>query len=152
MTTATATSLSENSSSSTEKPSRALHIGLWVVQGLLALGFGLAGLMKTTAPAAELAAKINWLTPDNLWLIRFIGVSELAGALGLILPSATRILPKLTGLAAAGLVVVMILAALFHLSRGEAQSVPVNVLLGGLAGFVVWGRWKKAPILPRSAG
>jgi putative oxidoreductase len=146
--------MSTNSSPASEqqKTSRGLNIALWIAQGLLAVGFGLAGFMKVTTSAAELATKINWVTPEQLPLIRFIGASELAGAIGLILPAATRILPKLTAVAAAGLVVIMILAAVFHLSRGEAHSVPVNVLLGGLAGFVAWGRWKKAPIPSRSAG
>jgi putative oxidoreductase len=71
------------------------------------------------------------------------------GALGLVVPSATRIKPWLTPLAGAGLLTVMILASLFHLSRGEANLAPINVVLGALAAFVAWGRWKKAPIAPR---
>ena len=79
-------------------------------------------------------------------LVRFIGVSELAGAIGLILPAATKIKPTLTPLAALGLLTIMILAMAFHLSRGEAQALPINMALGGLAAFVAWGRTKKAPI------
>ena len=129
--------------------SRALHIVLWVAQVVLAVLFGMAGTMKATAPLAQLAQKMTWVAAVPAALVRFIGVSELAAALGLLLPSATRIRPVLTPLAAAGLVVIMVLAAGFHSSRGEAQVVPVNLVLGALAAFVAWGRGKKAPIAPR---
>jgi hypothetical protein len=68
----------------------------------------------------------------------------------MILPSALRIKPVLTPLAGAGLVVIMCLAVLFHLSRGEAAVTPVNLVLGALAAFVAWGRYTRAPIAPRS--
>lgn len=128
---------------------RGLHIGLWVVQGLLALGFGMAGGMKLLTPIADLAEKMSWVKDSSPALVRFIGTSELAGALGLILPSLTRILPKLTVLAALGLLVVMILGGAVHVMHGEANRLPVNVLLGGLAGFVAWGRLRVAAIPPR---
>jgi predicted tellurium resistance membrane protein TerC len=131
-------------------PSKGLHIGLWVAQVLLAVAFGMAGAMKTFTPLDELAQTLPWVAESGAGLVRFIGVSELAGALGLILPAATRIKPSLTALAALGLVVVMVLAAGFHVMRGEAQALPVNLVLGGLAAFVAWGRWKKQPIAPRS--
>jgi hypothetical protein len=130
-------------------PGKGLHIGLWVAQVLLAVGFGMAGLMKTTTPIDQLAQKMPWVA-DLPHLVRFIGLSELAAALGLVLPAATRIKPALTALAAAGLVVVMVLAAAFHVSRGELGALPVNFVLGGLAAFVAWGRWQKAPIAPRT--
>ena len=82
-------------------------------------------------------------------LVRFIGVSELLGGIGLLLPSLTRIAPKLTALAAAALVAVMVLASGFHLLRGEYAAIGFNVVLGGLAAFVAWGRSSKAPIKSR---
>jgi hypothetical protein len=82
-------------------------------------------------------------------LVRFIGASELLGGLGLVLPAATRIKPALTPLAGAGLITVMVLAALFHLTRGEFGAIPGNVILGSLAAFVAWGRWAKVRIMPR---
>lgn len=130
---------------STTKPSRGLHISLWIVQGLLALAFGMAGTMKLLTPISELAEAMPWVA-DAPALVRFIGASELAGALGLILPAALRIMPRLTAWAGVGLFVVMVLGAGFHASRGEFASLPVNVLLGALAGFVAWGRFKAAPI------
>lgn len=82
-----------------------------------------------------------------------LGGSVGSGALGLVLPAATRIRPRLTPVAALGLVTVMLLAVLFHVvfhvARGEFQMLPVNVVLGGLASFVAWGRFEKVPIAPR---
>jgi hypothetical protein len=110
----------------------------------------MAGVMKVGAPLAQLGAKMAWVNAVPAGLVRFIGASELAGALGLVLPASTRIKPSLTPLAALGIVLIMVLAAGFHISRGEAaQGVPMNLILGGLAAFVAWGRWKKAPISPR---
>lgn len=144
MSTLTASSHSSASTSSR----KGLRVALWSVQILLGLAFGMAGFMKSTTPIAELGQKMPWVNEVPDWLVRFIGVSELAGGLGLILPSATRIKPALTPLAALGLVTVMVFAAGFHLSRGEA-GLPINVVLGALAAFVAWGRWKAAPIAPR---
>jgi putative oxidoreductase len=128
----------------------ALHVALWIVQLLLAVAFGMAGVMKSTQPIANLAAAMGWPGDVPAALVRFIGVSELAGAIGLVLPTATRIRPLLTPLAALGLVVVMVLAMMFHVSRGEWQALPFNAVLGGLAAFVAWGRLRKVAILPRA--
>jgi putative oxidoreductase len=130
--------------------SKGLHIGLWVVQGLLAFAFIGAGLMKSTAPIEQLQANMPWMSGEMGKLVRFIGVSELLGGLGLILPTATRIKPILTPLAALGLATIMVLAAATHGSRGEFGAIGVNVVLGGLAAFVAWGRFKKAPVAPRA--
>ncbi len=137
------------SSTAPVQTGKALHIGLWIAQALLALGFGMAGFMKIGTPIDELAKSLPWVTSTPVPLVRFIGTAELLGAIGLVLPAATRIKPGLTALAGAGLVTVMLLASAFHLSRGEAGALPVNFVLGGLAAFVAWGRWKRAPISPR---
>jgi hypothetical protein len=83
--------------------------------------------------------------------VRFMGLVDLAGGLGILLPALTRILPRLTVLAALGCVVLQVCALVFHLSRGEAMVTPLNVVLLALSLFVLWGRGKKAPILPRGA-
>jgi len=127
-----------------------LHIALWVAQGLLAAAFGMAGAMKLATPITALAAQMGWPGDVPAALVRLIGAAELAGALGLVLPSALRIRPVLTPLAAAGLVAVMVLAAGFHLTRGEASMLPANLILGVLAAFVAWGRYRKAPIPARA--
>ena len=132
----------------TKAPSKGWHIGLWVAQVLLAVGFGMAGLMKLATPYADLAQKMAWAQHTPAALVKFIGVVELAGALGLILPAATRIKPFLTPLAASGLVVIMVLAIGLHVSIGEVPK--PNFVLGGIAALVAWGRWRKAPISPRS--
>jgi uncharacterized membrane protein YphA (DoxX/SURF4 family) len=125
---------------------RGLNTALWVAQVLLAAAFVMAGSMKMMTPSADLAQQM----PDlPVALIRFIGIAEIAGAIGLILPAATRIGPALTPLAAIGLAVIMLLAGAFHLSRGELSSLPVVFALGGLALFVAWGRSRKVPILAR---
>ena len=128
--------------------SKGLRIGLWVVQVLLALAFGLSGAMKLAVPYAELLKQGAWVERVPEGLVKFIGVAELSGALGVILPAATRIKPFLTPLAAAGFVVIMVLASAFHLSLGEPPI--AQVILGGLAAFVVWGRFRKAPVTSRA--
>ena len=128
---------------------RGLHVALWIVQGLLALAFGMAGVMKVSLPIAELAEKLP-LAADLPRLVRFIGVSELAGAIGLILPALLRIRPRLTALAGVGLVTVMLLGSIFHATRGEWSPIAINAVLGGLAAFVAWGRFRGAPIAARA--
>ena len=124
-----------------------MNIILWLVQILLAAAFGMAGVMKATQPVDVLAANgIAWAPQVPLALVRFIGISELLGAVGLILPALTKIKPFLTPLAALGLLTVMILAMGFHVSRGEATALPINIVLGGLAAFVAWGRASRAPV------
>ncbi len=81
-------------------------------------------------------------------LVRFIGVSELLGGFALILPAALRIKPELTGWAAIGLAAVMLFATIFHISRGEFSAIGMNIILGIIAVFIAWGRFKKAPIHP----
>lgn len=126
---------------------RAWHWSLWVLQLLLAAFFLMAGFAKATQPLATLPATMPWVADVPGWLVRFIGFSELAGALGLVLPAATRIAPALTPLAALGLSVVMVLACGFHLSRDE--PIVMQLVVGVVAGVVAWGRFRKAPIAPR---
>ncbi len=129
---------------------KGLRTGLWVAQVLLAVAFVASGLMKITTPIEQLHAQMPWTTGGMGGLVRFIGVAEVLGAVGVVFPAATRIKPQLTPLAALGLVVVMILASITHISRGEIGMVPVNLVLAGLAAFVAWGRTKRAPIAPRA--
>lgn len=132
--------------SSRSSPSRALHLSLWVVQVLLAVAFGLFGVPKVFQPLEELARSIPWVGSSPAALVRFVGVAEVLGAVGLVLPAALRIKPGLTPLAALGLLVIMVLAAGLHLVQGEFLGLPINLVLGGLAAFVVWGRLKKAVV------
>lgn len=131
------------------RPGRGIQIGLWVAQILLALAFGMAGAMKATTPYDQLAAAMSWVPYAPEALVRFIGISEIAGALGLVLPALTRIQPRLTPLAAALLAIVMVLAAATHAWFAEWSGIGVNAVLGGLAAFVAWGRTVRAPIASR---
>ena len=134
----------ESKSSSTS--SRGLRIGLWVAQVALAIVFALAGWMKVSTPTAALT---KMMPGFPLAFLRFIGIAELAGAVGIILPALTRIAPKLTPLAASGFVIVTASAAVFHLAHRQFSEVAVVVVLGAVALFVAWGRFKLAPIARR---
>lgn len=138
-----------SSSAAPTTSSKGLRIALWVAQVLLAALFGMAGLMKSTAPIESLAEQMAWVSRHSAGLVRFIGVSELLGAIGLIVPALTRIKPVLTPVAAAALVLVMGLAAGEHLLNAEPGAL-FNLIVGGLAAFVAWGRFLKAPIAPRA--
>jgi uncharacterized membrane protein len=133
---------------STPKRGVGLSIALWSVQVLLAALFLMTGGMKLFLSPEQLAAKGGGL-PIPMALVRFIGVSELLGAIGLLLPSLLRIQPRFTVYAAWGLVTVMFLATIFHISRGEFSEAPVTLLLGLLAAFVAVGRNKWRPITSR---
>ncbi len=138
------------SAANEKSPSKAIQIAIWMAQVLLFLAFGMAGVMKSTMPIAELSKTMAWVGRLPPGLVRFIGGAELSGALGLLLPSLTRIRPGLTPLAAAGLLTIQVLAAGHHLMNGEASLVPINLVFGSMAAFIVWGRWKRAPITPRT--
>ncbi|MFM7629877.1 MAG: DoxX family protein [Algoriphagus sp.] len=126
-------------------PSKFLHILLWIVQGVLALAFGTIGINKLTTSEADLIQQSGELIEKyGVGLIRFIGISEVLGALGLILPAALRILPVLTPLASLGLAMIMVLATALHASKGEPVYTQIAFLL--LTVFVVWGRGSKARI------
>ena len=117
-----------------------MNIILWMVQALLALIFLWTGGMKLalTPEQANVA-------PLPGWFLRFIGVCEVLGAIGLILPWLLRIRPGLTPLAAAGLVIIMVGATVVTLVDGVNPLVMVPVVMGLLAAFVAYGRWRLAP-------
>jgi uncharacterized membrane protein YphA (DoxX/SURF4 family) len=118
-----------------------MNIALWIVQIFLAAMYGMSGIMKTfqTAKAKE---QFPWAKNRSDGFVRFVGTSELLGALGLILPLITGILPWLTVLAAIGLTVIQLLAIFTeHLPKKEYNVIPVNIVLLALAVFVIIGRW-----------
>ena len=123
-----------------------MNIALWIIQILLALLFLFAGGTKLILPIDVLMSmgSPNAIPLPGL-LIRFIGVCEVLGALGLILPGLLRIRPGLTPLAAAGLVIIMIGATVLTAAGdGFALAVP-PLVVGVLAAFVAYGRWRLAP-------
>ena len=130
---------------------RWMNIGLWVAQVLLAVAYLAAGATKLFTPIDALGAMMTYVPTMPELFIRFVGLMEILGAIGLILPSATRIMPCLTPVAAAGLIIVQIGAIILHASRGEtADTLLVNLVLMAFPVFIIWGRTKKAPIPPRS--
>ncbi len=118
-----------------------MNIALWIAQGLLAAMYLMAGTMKTfMTPRAK--ETLTWAKERPDGFVRFVGTSELLGALGLILPLITGILPWLTALAAVGLSLIQILAiSTVHLPKREYNVLPVNLVLLALSVFVVYGRW-----------
>jgi putative oxidoreductase len=126
--------------------SRVLNVGLWILQALLAALFLWHGQFMVFPPA-DMVAMINANMGEGLRI--FIGVAEILAAAGLILPGLTRILPALTALAAAGLMIVMSSASVFHLFRGETASAISAVVILVLVTVVAYTRWKVAPIVPR---
>jgi hypothetical protein len=120
---------------------------LWILQGLLALFFGLAsGAPKLVLPTETLPLPIPLPRP----FVLFIGVAEVLGALGLVLPGLLRILPGLTPLAAAGLVTLTICATVYQLAAGQVGNALFAVAVGLLAAFVAYGRWRLAPLPGRT--
>ena len=131
------------------RPSKALNVGLWVVQALLSVVFVGAGLWKLLTPVSKLATMIPWAGQVSEGFLHATGVFDLLGGLGLLFPALTRIKPGLTVLAALGCAVLQMCAIGFHVSRGEAANTPFNFLLVALSVFVLWGRSARAPLLPR---
>jgi len=128
-----------------QKKSNVLNIILWVLQTLLAITFIWAGAMKLFQPN-----ELPWLwTKENPELATITGVIDLLAGLGLILPSLLRIRPKMTVYSAYGTIALMISASIFHIMRGEGNEIGFNIFILVSAIFIVWGRLKKAPILPK---
>jgi uncharacterized membrane protein YphA (DoxX/SURF4 family) len=131
------------------KPLKILNIALWTAQVILAGMFLMAGVMKSVKPIEELVVMMPWVSNFSSGTVRFIGVSEFLGGIGLILPAWVRIKPVLTPIAALGLVVVMAFAAIYHFSKGEYSAIAINFILASIALFITWGRYKKVPIAQR---
>jgi uncharacterized membrane protein YphA (DoxX/SURF4 family) len=120
---------------------------LWVVQVLLALVFLFSGIMKLVLPLDQMQGPVTLPGP----FLRFIGVVETLGGLGLLLPGLLGIRPRLTPLAAAGLVVIMIGATAIGLIAGDVVMALIPLAVGLLAAFVAYGRWRLVPHRSRGA-
>jgi putative oxidoreductase len=123
-----------------------MNIVLWVLQVLLALAFFAHGALFLFPPAA-IAEQMNATMPR--WFQLFLGVAEMLAAVGLILPGVSRIQTWLVAWAAAGIMIVMISATIFHLMRGEISSAVITFVLLLMATCVAYMRWRVAPIQPR---
>jgi uncharacterized membrane protein YphA (DoxX/SURF4 family) len=118
-----------------------VNIVLWILQWVLAAAFVFSGVLKATQPKEKLTPNMPWVEDFSLPTVRFIGVVEILGALGLVLPALTGIAPILTPLAATGIGVIMILAAGVHVRRKEPSGIATTVILLVLAAVVAWGRF-----------
>ncbi len=125
-----------------------MKILLWVLQVLLALAFFAHGCLLLFPPAA-IVDQMNASLPR--WFQLFVGVAEILAAIGLTLPGATRIQPWLVPGAALGVMIVMISATIFHLTRGEVSSALTTIVLFAVATFIAYMRWRVVPIRPRRA-
>lgn len=120
-----------------------MNIALWVAQGILALMFGLSGFVHGyQIERARSQPQTLWTKDRSDGFLRFLGTTEILGALGIILPMLTGILPWLTPLAAIGFTIIQLLAiSTVHIPRKEYNTLPMNAVLLALSIFVVWGRW-----------
>lgn len=122
-----------------------MNIVLWILQILVGLAFIAAGILKATQPLDRLGQQMAWVKDTPPAMVRFIGVAELLGGVGLILPAATGILPWLTPVAALALAVVMVLAAGVHARRNEFNRIAPSLVLLVLAVVIVVGRFAIVP-------
>jgi uncharacterized membrane protein len=118
-----------------------MNVFLWIVQAILAVMFAMSGAQKAIQPKDQLAAKYLWMHDFSQESVRFIGVVEVLGAIGLIVPSVTGIAPVLAPVAGTGLAVLLVLAAAVHIRRREPRGVWVTAVLFALTVLVVWGRF-----------
>lgn len=126
-----------------------IHILLWIAQGILACMFLYAGYVKNFQSVEQMSEMMTWAPEVPLFFIRLLGIFELLGAIGLIFPSLLRIKPKLTIWAATACTFLMLFAIIFHLSRGEVSEIGLNIGLGLIGIFIIWGRLTKVPIQSR---
>ena len=126
------------SSPSTHTPSQKTTVLLWIIQGLLALVFMFAGVMKFIMPIEEMTKQV----PLPGLFLRFIGVAEVLGAIGLILPGLLRIRPGLTPLAAAGLAIITVGATVVTLMIGGGATALFPLVVALLSAFVAYSRWR----------
>jgi putative oxidoreductase len=125
-----------------------MNILLWVLQVLLAVFVSSTGVIHFVLPP-NLPAPLHWMYDLSPALHAITGAAELLAALGLLLPGLTRIQSRLTPLAAFGLVLVMLGAIVFHLSRGEMVNAVLNLVVAAVAAFVAYGRWRISPLSDR---
>ena len=125
-----------------------MNIVLWVLQVLLALAFFAHGWMFLFPPEA-IAAQMNASLPR--WFTLFLGVAEIAAAIGLTLPGVTRVMPWLVPAAALGIMMVLGSATVYHFIRNEISSGIITLVMLALATVVAYYRWRVLPIRPRVA-
>jgi len=124
---------------------RWLHIALWVLQWILGASLVAAGILKFVSPIDEALQMFPWAA-DGETLSRITAVIDVIGGLGVLLPSVMRVFPRVTVVAAIGVVAFMLPAIVFHLMRNEPIEAALSIVLATMAGVVAWGRSRLAPI------
>ena len=122
-----------------------MNIALWVLQALTAIAFGGHGFLLMSGPQ-RMAERVPWVRALPAAFVRLLGLLEILGAIGVVVPAATGVLPSLTVAAAGGLVAMMLLAMLFHVTRREWPNIGLNFVLGALAFAVAYGRLVIEPL------
>lgn len=131
------------------RSSKALHITIWVAQILLAVILVLGTVIKFQ-PIEKASAMMPWTGQIPVLFVRLMGIVDLLGAIGIILPSLFRIKPRVTVWAALSIIALMVCATIFHILRGEASVIGFNIFVTVIAGFVAWGRQRYHVIPSRS--
>ena len=126
-----------------------MNVALWIAQALLAVLFVFSGVMKFVMPVEEMTKQMPMMPG---WFLHVIGVAEILGGLGLLLPGLFRIRPGLAPLAATGLVIIMVGAVVVTLMVGPPVMAVLPFVVGVLAAFVAYGRWRLAPHTARNVG
>jgi hypothetical protein len=116
-----------------------LNIALWIAQGLLSAMLLWAAYTKLFTPADKLAAMWPW-TAQNRKLVIFTAILDALGGIGLVLPGLPGVAPAITVYAAIGTFLLMIAAIIFHVSRGEARQIGINIVVAAICIFIAWGR------------
>jgi len=117
---------------------------IWIPQGLLIVGFTMAGIMKLTQPIEALSAQMSWVNHFQPWMVRTIALLEILGAMGLLLPAFLKSLPsKLTAYAGAGLTLIMIGAVITHVAIGETSQSIIPFVLFAMSAYVTFYRNKE---------
>lgn len=137
------------------RPRLTMNAVLWTLQVFWGVFWSVTGFGKACCvdPAVwnHMLPQVPWFAAVPRALFVFIGVCEFLGGVGLILPAMSGVKPKLTPIAAFGLTLIMILAAVFHIARGEYNFfLPTNLVLGGVSAFIGYGRLFVKPIAPTS--
>ena len=122
-----------------------MNLALWILQILFGIYFVAVGIMHFIVPEG-LPAQMSWMYELSTGLHYLSGTAEILGGLGLILPGLTKIQTRLTPLAAGGLALTMLGAAVWHLQRGETQNIVLNLVIALIVGFIAYGRWKLRPL------
>lgn len=123
-----------------------MDIALWVIQGLVALTFLIVGAMKAFMPLERLGQMFTWVPAFPASFVRLLGIAEMLGAAGVILPPLTGIQPWLALAACAGFILAAGGGAVVHIQRGEGSKIGVNIALIILSGLIIYGRLFLAPL------